>query len=285
MDEVVVGLPEPRLRRYVGRYVGYRESVSGPLVRHEAAGAFVVLILGWGAPLDVVDPRAAGRGAYAVDSFVAGPFDGYCETSTTGVGAAVQMLLTPLAARRILAAPLGELANRAVGVDRWPEGWLDRLRARLAEEPTWPGRFALLDATLAARLAGTDPVDPRLVWAWRRLAGAGGPVRVGELAEEVGWSRRHLTVRFHREVGLSPRTTVRLLRFQRTYAVLRRGLAVCDLVPDLVAEEVPPAGSWAHLAVRYGYYDQAHLIRDFREFAGATPAALFPAGSHSSNRG
>ncbi|MFI7573218.1 helix-turn-helix domain-containing protein [Micromonospora sp. NPDC049497] len=285
LDEVVVGVPEARLRPYVGRYIGYRETAPAPLVRHEAAGAFVVVILGWGAPLDVVDPRAAAHGAYAVDSFVAGPFDGYCATSTVGVGVGVQMLLTPLAARRILGTPLGEVANRAVGVDQWSDGWLDRLRRRLAEEPTWGARFTLLDAALATRLAGAEPVDARLAWAWRRLAGEGGPVRVAGLADELGWSRRHLAVRFHRETGLTPRTAVRLLRFQRAYAALGRRLAVCEPLPAPVREDPPPARTWADLAVRYGYYDQSHLIRDFREFAGATPAALFPPGSHPSNPG
>ncbi|WP_432898817.1 hypothetical protein ACQP1S_22480 [Micromonospora matsumotoense] len=46
-----------------------------------------------------------------------------------------------------------------------------------------------------------------------------------------------------------------------------------------------PVGNWAELAVRGGYYDQAHLIREFREFTGATPAALGRPGSHSSNPG
>ena len=63
LTEAVVGRPDPRLRPYVDRYLGYRERAAAPLVRQEVAGAFVVLILGWGAALDVTDPRAAGRGA------------------------------------------------------------------------------------------------------------------------------------------------------------------------------------------------------------------------------
>ncbi|WP_319461519.1 hypothetical protein [Micromonospora sp. RTP1Z1] len=98
--EVVVGRPDARLRPFVDRYVGYRERAEMPLVRREVAGAFVVVILGWGAPLDVVDPRCAERGAYRVDSFVAGTFDAYCLTRTVGVGTGVELLLAPLAARR-----------------------------------------------------------------------------------------------------------------------------------------------------------------------------------------
>ncbi|WP_262282539.1 AraC family transcriptional regulator [Micromonospora sp. MA102] len=270
LTEAVIGLPDPRLRPYVDRYLGYRERTAGPLVRREAAGAFVVLILGWGAPLDVTDPRAADRGARGTSAFLAGPFDGWCATRTAGEGMGVQVLLTAPAARRLLGLPLGELANRALPVDRLG-GWLVRLRDELADLPDWAGRFARLDAAFAARLAVTGPVDPRLVGAWRLLAGSGGALGVGALADEVGWSRRHLAVRFRREFGLPPKTVARLLRFQRAYAMV-------GATP--VGGGVPGPG-WAELAVRFGYYDQSHLIREFREFAGATPAAL--AGSHSSN--
>jgi AraC-like DNA-binding protein len=280
--EVVVGLPEPRLRPFVDRYLGYREPAAVPLIRREVAGAFVVLILGWGAPLDVVDPRSAERSAYRVDSFVAGPFDAYCSTATVGTGVGVQLLLTPLTARRILGVPLGELTNRAVAVHRLPGGWLDRLRHRLAAMPDWPGRFALLDAALAARLAATEPVDPHLGRAWRRLAGTGGRLPVEALASELGWSRRHLAARFREELGLTPKTTARLLRFSRAYAAVTAATE-----PPLSAgvRPAPAPGGWAEVAARCGYCDQSHLIRDFREFAGDSPAKLLGSRSHSSNPG
>ncbi|MFC0504605.1 helix-turn-helix domain-containing protein [Micromonospora costi] len=321
VDGVVLGLPSPRLRPYVARYVGYRERADLPLVRREVAGAFVVLILGWGAPLDVEDPRSGGPSAYGVDSFVAGTFDGWCRTRTVGVGEGVELLLAPLAARRIFGLPMDELANRAVDVTALPGGWLDRLRCRLAAAPGWPERFALLDAALAARLAGSEPVDPRVAWAWRRLTASGGLTSIGWLAGELGWSRRHLAVRFRREVGLSPKTTARLLRFQRAYAALTGPACSAPPIPDDDApgggteapgdgadapaggagasgESAKPGGGagqpgggaggalggageladgWAQLAARCGYYDQSHLIRDFREFAGDTPAALLAA--------
>ncbi|MGC1214073.1 MAG: helix-turn-helix domain-containing protein, partial [Micromonospora sp.] len=158
-----------------------------------------------------------------------------------------------------------------------PGGWLDRLRDRLAGTPDWPGRFALLDAALTDRLAVAGSVDARLARAWR-LLDSGGGAAVGALAGEVGWSRRHLAVQFRREFGLPPKTVARLLRFQRAYATLGR---------EPTAAPVGPTGpdGWAERAVRFGYYDQSHLIRDFREFAGNTPTALAATGSHSSNPG
>ncbi|TNH29364.1 AraC family transcriptional regulator [Micromonospora orduensis] len=264
-------MPEARLRPFVDRYIGYRERADVPLVRRETAGVFVVLILGWGAPLDVTDPRSAERGVRRVDSFVAGTFDGWCTTRTVGVGEGVELLLSPLTARRVLGLPLGELTNRAVGVGQLPDGWLDRLRCRLADAPDWTRRFALLDTALAARLAASPPVDARLDWAWRWLVARGGQGCVGTLATELGWSRRHLAVRFRQEVGLPPKTAARLLRFQQARSALAGAVAASG------AASAGRAVDWAEVAARCGYYDQSHLIRDFHQFAGATPAALLAA--------
>lgn len=293
---MVVGLPDVRLRPFVDRYVGYRERADLPLVRRESAGVFVVLILGWGAPLDVTDPRSAERGVTQVDSFVAGTFDGWCTTRTLGVGEGVELLLAPLTARRLLGVPLSELTNRAVGVGQLPDRWLVRLRDRLAATPGWPERFVLLDRVLGARLAASPPVDARLDWAWRWLVAGGGRGSVGALADEVGWSRRHLASRFRQDVGLPPKTVARLLRFQQTCTALSDvGLAIgpsamvgpgsgppADGGQGRPAAAEPGAGrpvDWAAVAARCGYYDQSHLIRDFREFAGATPTALLASRS------
>ncbi|MEU7754711.1 helix-turn-helix domain-containing protein [Micromonospora sp. NPDC049171] len=313
VGEMVLGLPEVSLRPFVDRYVGYRERADLPLVRRESAGVFVVLILGWGAPLDVTDPRSAERGASGVDSFVAGTFDGWCTTRTTGVGEGVELLLTPLTARRLLGLPLNELTNRAVGVGQLPGRWLDRLRGRLAEAPGWPQRFALLDSALAGRLAASPPVDARLDWAWRWLVASGGREGVGVLADELGWSRRHLAARFRQEIGLPPKMVARLLRFQQACTALtnvgpnalvgpdaRPPTAAGQPSPDVGPTGQPSSGlgppglgssgslgpsgagrvvDWAAVAACCGYYDQSHLIRDFHQFVGATPAALLAARS------
>jgi len=81
---------------------------------------------------------------------------------------------------------------------------------------------------------------------------------VAELASAAAWSPRQLEREFRRRVGLTPKSLARILRFQN---VLRwRGIR--------------PEWPWADLAAHAGYADQAHLVRDFRAFAGTTPTGI-----------
>ena len=77
------------------------------------------------------------------------------------------------------------------------------------------------------------------------------------LAGEVGWSRRHLTERFSAEYGVGPKAMARVLRFERARWMLVQ----------------PDRPSLATVAATCGYADQAHMTRDWRALAEATPGA------------
>jgi transcriptional regulator GlxA family with amidase domain len=81
---------------------------------------------------------------------------------------------------------------------------------------------------------------------------------VSELAAELCCSRKHLAARFREHVGLPPKLVARMLRFRET---TERMLAA-------------HGRSLAEVAADCGYYDHAHLDRDFREFARTTPTAF-----------
>jgi AraC-like DNA-binding protein len=264
MIAYTVGAPTDALRRAVGPYVGYAERAAAPLARREVAISRCVLVIGWGAPLDVRDPRGPEGGATSVASFAAGLSDSYVDTvNAPGEAQGVQVMLDPLVAARILGRPFGEVANRVVALDQLDGRALRDVRAlpsRLAAASGWDERFALLDRAFGARLAATPAPDPRLSGAWRRLRQTGGTVPVEALAAEAGWTRRHLGAVFRRELGLPPKVLARLVRFERAYAQTRRATTE----------------GWAAVAADAGYYDQAHLIRDFRTFTGSTPTRVTP---------
>jgi AraC-like DNA-binding protein len=228
----------------VRNLAGWYERVDHPVVRREVPGGRIVLVISFGPPLEV-DGSSYG-------SFVAGLHETAAITEHAGVSHGVQAYLTPLGAERLFRMPMGELANRGADLADLLDD-ADELAERLYETPGWPARLALLDAYIERRVAEAPPAPREIEWSWQRLLGSGGAVPVAELAEEVGWSRRHLAARFREHVGLPPKALARILRFERAAERLRGGAGLADAALDS------------------GYYDQAHFNRDFKAFAGVTP--------------
>src|SRR5690606_3728398 len=113
-----------------------------------------------------------------------------------------------------------------------------------------------VDGYLLARLAAQAPLGEVAV-ALRRLARSHGRLAIGEIAADLGWSRKRLIARFRDETGLPPKVIARILRFN----------CMLSLLDDARGR------SLAELADIAGYYDQAHFNRDFRAFARTTPGA------------
>jgi AraC-like DNA-binding protein len=238
--------PHPALRPLVHRgYLGYRET-GAPVRRLEVPHEAITVILNLGPPIAVTGWTGTG-------SFVAGLHDRAVVTEHGGEQLGIQLDLTPLGAQMLLHLPMGELSRRVVDLDAVLPG---ALTERLARAPDWPGRFALLDAVLLARLERATAPRPDVAFAWGRLTATHGAIGVAQLCAELGCSRRHLSGRFAQDVGLAPKAIGRILRFRRVLALLDR-----DGGPTRLAE----------IAAAGGYYDEPHLRRDFRELAGCTP--------------
>ena len=256
--EMVSRDPDRRLRGHVRDYVGYVEVTPGPLSRREVPSPDITLIISFGPAIGVSDPGAPEAAAQRCTSFVAGLHDAPVLTEHAGYQHGIEVRLAPLAARRLFGVPMHMLANRVVALEDLLGRDAVRLVERLYEAPGWAPRFALLDDALARRLDAARPPSPGVAWAWGRLRETHGALPVGTLADELGWSRRHLAAQFREQVGLPPKLLARILRFDRVIALLRHA------DPE----------RWAEVAYDCGYYDQAHFNRDFRAFSGSTPGAF-----------
>ena len=253
--------PHPRLTGHVLDYTGYWERALGAQRRRHVPSGAVTLIVG-AEPLRLVDGPGAGRYARGVRSFVAGLHEGPAISEHDGRQSGVEVRLSPIGARRLLGVPLHELSGTVVAVTDVLGPVADELTDRLLGTPGWAGRMAAADDVLGRLLAAAPPADPLVAEAWRRIDVSGGTVPIGRLAADLGCSRRHLAQRFGREVGLTPKAYARVLRFERAVARL----------------DEPGRPSLATLAVTGGYYDQAHLNREFRALAGCSPSAYIGAG-------
>jgi len=104
--------------------------------------------------------------------------------------------------------------------------------------------------------------SPQLARAWRTMPRAGGAVRIADLAREAECSHRHLIAQFREQIGATPKSAARSLRFARAARLIGR-------------ENLP----LAQVAAVFGYADQAHLTREYATFAATTPGADVLIGS------
>jgi len=201
-------------------------------------------------------------GSVSVCSFVAGLHDGPAFTVHDGVQDGLQVDLTPVGAYAVFGVPMAELTNRVVSLDGLLGGDFERLVDRLLGAPGWEQRFGVLDEALSVAAANGPRPAPEVAWLWHELARDVGNGSIGALAEETGWSRRHLADRFRREIGLGPKALARVLRFRRAVRRLH---------------DSSGAGTLAAVAAECGYYDQAHFNHEFRVLAGCTPGEFLAA--------
>jgi AraC-like DNA-binding protein len=178
----------------------------------------------------------------------------------------VAVRFLPGAARAFFDLPLQLLQDGHPALaELWPRDEAEALAAALWErEPAVTAQLATIERALLARLqavecAGADRLARAAVAAIER---AGGAVRIEELARTLGVSRQHLALQFRERVGLNAKTFAMVCRFRSASAALRA-------LPD-GSREI----DWAGLAGQCGYYDQSHLIHEFRLFTDETPAAF-----------
>lgn len=211
---------------------------------------------------DAVHRDASDAG---LDHLLVGQMDRWTKVAYAGRVDLLCVRFHPAGARPFLGAPLDDFTGRVFALD----AAVGRLRRRIAREldPEWPThrRIAALERILLDRLAGAAPRDRMVESAVTLLQRTQGQMSVSSLMGEFRISGRQLDRRFRRAVGLGPKLLARVLRFRHAWDSAR-------------AEPQ----NWSGLAAACGYYDQAHLIRDFRQFAGRTPAAAMSEFSNTS---
>jgi AraC-like DNA-binding protein len=255
--EIARHAPAAPLAPYVTGAIEGWEQTDGPRSHlREVPIPGVPVIVNLGSKWNI---ETAGR-TVALDSFTGGLSTSPAIVYGPSSWACIELRLTPLGARRLFGWPMHELANQVVPLEEMLPGTRE-LVDRLRDARSWPSRFELLDDFLVRRLAGSVEPPPEVEWSWARLHGSHGRLPIHALADELGWSHRRLIARFRNEIGLAPKTFARVIRFDRAAGQLRG----------------PATPSLAEIAFGCGYFDQAHLNRDFREFAGTTPASFVAA--------
>lgn len=154
--------------------------------------------------------------------------------------------------------PSTELRDRWLPVDAVWGRSLDLMRDRIARATSTDKILQILEEEMRSRLVSAPSRGLELVnHTAGRLEASWGAVSVGALTDGAGVSGNHLATQFKSHVGVTPKRLARIYRFARLI------LSVDALRPV----------DWSELAQAAGYFDQAHLSKEFKDFTGHTPTA------------
>ncbi|GMU79038.1 MAG: hypothetical protein AMXMBFR46_18310 [Acidimicrobiia bacterium] len=203
-------------------------------------------------PLRLYADDADAEGRLVGSMTLAGARAGYC-VKESAAARVVGAQLRPGAATALFGMSAAELTARHVPLPSlWPDAGATRDELGSLSDPA--AMLALLGRALSEQVGSIRAMHPDVAAALERWD---GDTPVASLVEESSLSHRHFTAQFRDATGLSPKRYGRVRRFRRVLAAAHRD----------------PGRSWAQLAAEGGYADQAHLTREFVEFAGTTPAA------------
>lgn len=198
------------------------------------------------------------------EAVVAGSYSRPAVLDTSAPATVLGVHFKPGGAYPFLKMPAGELHNVDAALqDLWGAADVREVHARLVEAPTPDAKFDALEEALLRRALTLDRRGA-VPWAVCELSRAR---KVAEVSNQIGMSNRGFIEAFRRETGYAPKVFARVQRFQRLLRTVHR------------RDDV----DWAEAALACGYYDQPHLIRDFRAFAEMTPSEYLAARTEHLN--
>ncbi|MEV0669074.1 helix-turn-helix transcriptional regulator [Mycobacterium sp. NPDC050441] len=243
--------PSPPLAAHV-QFFGYWQNIQAATHRSRAlprGAATVIIDLGSRERVDFYAADATTRLDVGA-AFIAGAGVASYVTQIDPAQTVLTIHFRPGGASAFLPMPLDDLENTCADLDTIWGRDASALRARLIDAASIQARVALVESFLLARMRSRVPAVAAVLQAAERQPS----LRVSDACALTGLSARRLIAAFRAEVGLTPKAYLRVRRFQAAMRLLDAG----------------DAGG-ARIATDLGYFDQAHLVREFRSFTAMTP--------------
>lgn len=151
--------------------------------------------------------------------------------------------------------PMHEISDCVVDADLIWGSDFAYLRERLLETKDITHRFSIVEEFLLKTFEAKLVVNPCVIYALKEIVQQPDQISIGRLNQKIGYSQKHFISMFKRQVGITPKAYLKIMRFQKAI------------------NEIEQSGNidWALLSADCGFYDQAHFINDFKEFSGFTP--------------
>jgi AraC-like DNA-binding protein len=243
----------PVLAGYV-RSIAYNEAILPPALERIMPGAGVDLMLNLHADEfrtyhgdDLSEVRRVSG------TILGGPHTTSTVIDTMNMRCVVSVMFKTGGGRPFFGVPMSEAVDQLVPLDAVWGSTAAAVRERVQEAETPCDKLRAVEDALLEQLDDRSPE-----WSIRCAASAlAQGASVATVTDHVGMSSKRLVRAFREHIGLTPKRFGRIGRLQR-------------LLGDVAAQtEV----DWARAAVEHGYYDQSHLVNEFRELTGITPSA------------
>lgn len=186
---------------------------------------------------------------------LAGPYSRSFHMDPSESAAVLGILFRPGTARVFFPVAAHELHNTDIALRELHPGEADRLLNDVCSAGSEHAQFLAVERYLSGKLTNASRIHPAVRYAVEQLSSEGVAPSVRRIQCDTGLSHTRFIQLFREHVGLTPK----LFRRVRRFHILLDRIEKCQ------------RANWAGLAADCGYFDQAHLIRDFRAFAGITP--------------
>jgi len=192
-------------------------------------------------------------------SFIFGQITSYIEIAPTGTTGLVAARFLPEGLISFLPIPISSLENKAVSLEKIFGAKGKMLEETIVSASDNTQRIKLIEEFLMEILKEPQVIDTITRACVEEIFQSQGQAAVIKLAQKVNINRRNMERRFAAAIGMSPKQLSKVVRLQAAVKMLGQ----------------KKIGSLTSLALENGYYDQAHFIKDFKEFTGVSPKLFF----------
>jgi AraC-like DNA-binding protein len=167
----------------------------------------------------------------------------------------------PFASLQLFGIPPAELADLNCDATEVLGSWAGELWNKLAGCLTFSERVKVATESLLMFAKAARPLTA-IMSTTHRLLPSDEPTRIDRIAHASAMSIRSYERQFAVEIGMSPKEFARLARFAKAIDLKRMS-----------------ENSWLNISHEVGYFDQMHMVKDFRIFGGDAPGRLVQANS------
>jgi AraC-like DNA-binding protein len=192
-------------------------------------------------------------------SFVFGQITSALEIAPSGKTGIIAARFHPEGFNIFSPVEIRSMDNRAVSLEELYGERGILLEQQVLSAATTESRIEIIETFLMTLLSSSHAIDALAKTSVEILLNSSGQVSIDILAQEVQTSRRQLERKFSSAIGLSPKQLSKIIRLQATLKMMNE----------------KQFSSLTALAHENGYFDQAHFVKDFKEFTGLSPKQFY----------